>query len=278
MDIILTNQGTFQKSGSFENVSNSNRVVYEVIRVIDQIPLFLREHFDRLINSMQFQNWKFEMGFDEFRTKIYQLIKLNRRECGNIRFEYNLSGNENFWAFSFIPHSYPTAEDYLNGVSTDLLFDERDNPNAKVVQNEIRERCNQMISKQNLFEVLLVDRNGMITEGSRTNVFFVKNELFYTAPSSMVLVGITRLKVIECLKNLGFRFIEEPISVKRFDQFDAAFLTGTSPKVLPISSIGNQKYSTQTTCVNDLISSYNNLIELFIQSEIERGYSLQDDV
>jgi branched-chain amino acid aminotransferase len=266
MDMMLTNRGSFQKSPSFENVIHSNQAVYEVIRILDGIPLFLEEHFARLVNSMQFQGWKLEMGFDEFRTKIYQLIKLNRRECGNIRFEYYLYGNKNSWAFSFIPHSYPTAEDYLNGVSTDLLFDERKNPNAKVVQSEIRERSNQMITNQHLYEVLLVNRNGVITEGSRSNVFFIKDEIFYTAPYSMVLVGITRQKVIECLKHLKLSIVEDAISISQLDNFDAAFLTGTSPKVLPISSIGNLQFETQLLVLQKLMKSYGKLIDDYIKT------------
>lgn len=269
MNIILTNRGVYQKSISFENKIKSSQPVYEVIRIIDGTPLFLKEHFGRLNHSLQIQDWKPAMEFEEFVNQIHQLIKLNQKKNGNIRFEYFTSGDENSWVFSFIPHSYPTAKDYQNGVQTDLIFDERENPNAKVIQNEIRERSNKMITAHNLFEVLLVDRKGMITEGSRSNVFFVKDEIFYTAPSSMVLVGITRQKVIECLKILKFIFIEEAVSTNQLAQFDAAFLTGTSPKVLPIRSIGNQEFNVQLMSVEKLMECYNNMIADYIGNAIK---------
>ena len=264
MNIILTNRGVFQKSFPFESTFNSDLPVYEVIRIIDGTPLFLEEHFGRLNHSMQIKNWEPDMEFEEFKDRIRQLIKLNQKRVGNIRFQYFMSGDENSWVFSFIPHSYPTAEDYRNGVPIDLLFDERENPNAKVVQNEIRERSNEMISSRKLYEVLLVNRKGLITEGSRSNVFFVKDEVFYTAPSSMVLVGITRQKVMECLKILNCIVVEEAVSVCQLSQFDAAFLTGTSPKVLPIRSIGNQEFKVQLLSVEKLKERYNNLIADYI--------------
>jgi len=180
-----------------------------------------------------------------------------------------MSGDETNWVFRFIPHSYPTPEDYENGVPTDLLLVERKNPNAKVIQNEIREKSNQLIAGQNLFEVLLVDRNRMITEGSRSNVFFVKDQIFYTAPSSMILVGITRQKVMVCLKSLNYGIVEEAISVNQLSQFDSAFLTGTSPKVLPISTIGKLSYSTKNPSVNELIVCYNQLIFNYVRTEKE---------
>jgi len=264
MNIILTNRGVYPKNFSFENKINSSQPVYEVIRIIEGIPLFLEEHFGRLNHSLKIQDWKPAMEFEEFKDQIHQLIKLNQQEYGNVKFEFSSSGDETYWVFSFIPHSYPTPEDYRNGVRTDLVFDERKNPNAKVVQNKIREKSNQMIKEHNLFEILLVNRNGLITEGSRSNVFFVKDGIFYTAPSSMVLVGITRQKVMECLKILKFSVIEEAVSASQLAQFDAAFLTGTSPKVLPIRSIVNQEFNVQLMSVEKLIERYNNMIADYI--------------
>jgi branched-chain amino acid aminotransferase len=146
-----------------------------------------------------------------------------------------------------------------------LLIAERENPNAKVIQNSVREKANQLILKHKLYEVLLVNGNGLILEGSRSNVFFVKDEVFYTAPASQILVGITRQKILECLNILDFPIIEEAINASEIDQFDAVFLTGTSPKVLPVRSIGNLIYNTKLPQVTKLIAQYNLLIDLYIQ-------------
>jgi len=122
-----------------------------------------------------------------------------------------------------------------------------------------------MIEELKLYEVLLVDRDGNITEGSRSNVFFVKAEVFYTAPESKVLVGITRQKVIECLRQLNFKLVEKSVSAVEISQFDAAFLTGTSPKVLPVNSIGKQVFNTQTVVLQKLMKSYDESIATYIE-------------
>jgi len=267
MPIILTNNGVKQMSDLPVEPQNSDQSIYEVIRVIDSIALFLEDHFNRLQRSMKIQGISFGMEFQEFRHKIAELIALNRKPEGNIKFEYLVAGNKSRWIFTFIPHSYPMPEDYLNGVKTDLLFAERENPNAKVIQNIVRERANQLISEQKLYEVVLVDRSGLITEGSRSNVFFVKGEVFYTAPESSVLVGITRQKVLECLAKLSFPLIEKAIPTDEISQFDAVFLTGTSPKILPVRSIGNQIFSTEAIPVRQLMERYNKLIDQYLQSE-----------
>jgi len=270
-DTVITDIGIFNKSEFNAEWINSDRSVYEVIRVIDGIALFLENHFERLISSARIRRLKFEIEFPEFRRKINELVKLNQKQSGNVKFVLFMSENKSQWIFTFIPQNYPDQEDYLYGVSTDLLFAERKNPNAKVIQNTIREKADQMIADQKLFEVLLVNSDGLITEGSRSNVFFVKGEEFFTAPISLILVGITRQKVIYCLNELSCRVIEEAVRADEISRFDAVFLTGTSPKVLPVKSIGNQIYSTENVAVKQLTECYNDLIDRYIQNEITNG-------
>jgi branched-chain amino acid aminotransferase len=272
MNKIICHAGLSSESDfSFERFS-SDRTTYEVIRVINGVALFLEDHFQRLQESFVNQNRRnFTLDFEEFRLKIEDLVVMNKRTEGNIKFVCLGSEEEMEWAFFFIPHLYPESEDYRNGVTTNLLFQERKNPNAKVVQNSVRDKANQLIAEQHLYEVLLVDREGKITEGSRSNVFFVKDEVFYTAPSSKVLVGITRQKVLECLNELGFHIIERLVDVNEISRFDAVFLTGTSPKVLPVRCIGTQLYETQLHCVKMLMDSYDRQIVQYIsQNSLKR--------
>jgi len=267
MNLVLTNDGLKSESEYLKISSHSDLYVYEVVRVIDGVALFLEDHFVRLKKSMQIQQLPFQITYREFKQNIAELIRQNQRTEGNIKFICFVENGSIYWAFSFIPHSYPTSEEYQSGVLTDLFFAERENPNAKVIQTEIRDEANRMIADRKLYEVLLADHNGMITEGSRSNVFFVKSDVFYTAPDFMVLVGITRQKVVECLKGLGFQIVEQTVSKDQIYSFDAAFLTGTSPKVLPIKSIGAKMFDVQNRAVKKLMDAYNKMIQEYIWNE-----------
>jgi len=267
MNFIVSNEGLMPES-SYSGISfHSDQSVYEVIRVIDGIALFLKDHFERLERSMQIQGLKFQMAYPDFKKNIAELVSQNQKMVGNVKFVYSVTEGNIHWAFSFIPHSYPTADDYQSGVATDLFFAERQNPNAKVIQAGIRDEANQMITDRKLYEVLLVDRDGKITEGSRSNVFFVKGDEFYTAPTSMILVGITRQKVLECVKELAYTIVEEAVSAKEIEHFDAVFLTGTSPKILPVRSIGEKLFDVQNSAVVRLMENYDNMIWEYIRDE-----------
>jgi len=270
MNLILSNAGLLQESSISEISFHSDQSVYEVIRVIDEIPLFLEDHFDRLLRSMQIQGLIFQMAFPDFKRNIAELVRVNQKVSGNVKFVYSVADGNIHWAFSFIPHSYPTPDNYVLGVVTDLLFAERQNPNAKVIQTGIRDEANQMISDWKLYEVLLVDSSGLITEGSRSNVFFVKNDAFYTAPASMILEGITWKKVLVCLNELGFPVVEKPVSVDEINQFEAAFITGTSPKILPIRLIGSQVFDVRNKAVAELMENYNRMIQDYIWDKGKR--------
>ena len=246
---------------------NVDSSVYEVIRVKDGIALFLEDHYSRLKNSICIQNMDSVFSFSEFKNKIVELIFINKTTQGNIRFVFSASKSETNWAFAFIPHSYPSHKEYRSGVPTGLLFAERENPNAKIVQNNLRDKANQMIKEKLLYEVLLVDREGMITEGSRSNVFFVKNGVFYTAPVSKILPGITRAKVMDCIQSLSFEVIEQAVSVNEIMEFDAIFLTGTSPKVLPVRSIEKIAFETDNKFVSRLIGCYDRMIADYLKNE-----------
>ena len=216
--------------------------LYEVIRVIGGKPLFWEEHYLRLTNSVQLSGVNFDYLPSLFHEQLFRLVKLNHVTEGNIQIDLFQLEKENVIWIYFIPHQYPTKQDYIAGVSVGLLHGERKNPHAKAVHVQLRDNANQMITGNKLYEVLLIDEKGLVTEGSRSNVFFIQDDCFYTPKASLVLLGVTRKEVIVCIAKLGFSCQETDIESKSLSQFDAAFLTGTSPKVLPISQIGNISY------------------------------------
>jgi branched-chain amino acid aminotransferase len=262
--MIITNRGIAgdEEFGFISTISDG--LVYEVIRILDGKALFSEDHYARLKNTLNSTGSEIDMTLDDFKRYMFELAKLNQKEVGNIRFLFDTSNKDGVWSFSFIPHSYPDQKDYRNGVSVELLTGQRENPNAKVIQQNLRDKANQLISDRNIYEVLLVDRDGLITEGSRSNVFFVKDRTFFTAPESIILVGITRQKVLECIKKLGYTIVEKAVLENEIERCDSVFLTGTSPKVLPVNRIGELKFDVKNETVLWLMANYDQMIQEYI--------------
>lgn len=235
-------------------------VVYEVIKIIRSLPVFFDEHMQRMRNSMRSASLRADGKVVEslVRASVVQLLQANPVQRNNIRVTlvFNQQASLQHTVVQFIASSYPSADDYRNGVPVATLQAERHNPTAKIEDRPLRERANQLIRQNALYEVLYVDQNGEITEGSRSNVFFVKGQNIITAPHQRVLGGITREKVLECCKQHGFALELRCLPQTELPAIDAMFLTGTSPCVLPINNCNSASYIVDSPIVDVLAKAY----------------------
>ncbi|HZH71781.1 MAG TPA: aminotransferase class IV [Mariniphaga sp.] len=247
------------KSNSDFIVSENTGGVYEVIRVANRVPLFVEDHLNRFYSSAKLAGHEIRFSKPDLENFINLLILENRIPEGNIL----LSCKTNLKAF-FITHNYPAKEWYEKGVACGILHAERVNPNAKVFQTSVRQQADTLISQEGYYEVLLVDHKGHITEGSRSNLFFVKGNSLYTPPGKGVLLGITRQKTIQLAHELNYKVLEQDILLNDLQLFDAIFITGTSPKILPVDCVAGYKFDAQNRVVQNLRIGYDQLIEQYI--------------
>ena len=66
MSLILTSEGAAESASYFESKLNVEHSVYEVIRIIDGVALFLEDHFQRLSVSTDLQKMNLQLEFQEF--------------------------------------------------------------------------------------------------------------------------------------------------------------------------------------------------------------------
>ena len=236
-----------------------NKVIYEVLRVIDGKGLFVREHFNRMENSFKLINKKIPLSYEDICSTINSLIKSKNGMDGNVKLTYDIETKE-FKAF-YIEHFYPTPEMYHDGVKVIFYFGERENPNAKIINDEFRNKVTEKIKTNNAYEAILIDRNGNITEGSKSNIFMIKDEILMTSPTKAVLPGVTRQKIIELAKKLNIKFKEVEYNYSEVDKLDAMFISGTSPQVLPISCVEEMKLDVNNLVIKKLMHGYSELIK-----------------
>jgi branched-chain amino acid aminotransferase len=94
----------------------------------------------------------------------------------------------------------------------------------------------------------------------------VKGDVVISAPLGDVLPGITRQSIIDICSQEGLNFREERVSYKDLKAIDALFITGTSPKVLPIKSVDDKFFSSSTNIiVQNILRAYNNNIDIYIK-------------
>lgn len=241
--------------------------IYEVVRVIDGVPLFVEKHLGRFRSSSRHLGYEVTINDSDLTGYIKTLSEINDCKNGNVKIIINNLDNINQDNYLFfIKSSYPTQSQVENGVSVMLYFGERHNPNAKSTDFSLREKINEEIAKKGVYEALLVSRDNTITEGSRSNVFFVKGEKVYTSPVSAVLPGVTRGYIMEICKGLNYEVIERPITLDFIEDIDGLFITGTSPQVLPVSMIDDKSIpSASNNIIRSIREAYEKAVEDYIK-------------
>ncbi len=235
--------------------------VYEVIRIIDGMPLFFEDHFARLQKSCQTFGFKVHIS-NEIKHIIKLIVKKNNIDYGNLKIEYKFFPSEIKLFVYQLNHTYPSDEMYRNGVKLKTFKTERPNPNVKqsIINNKIRDLTDKLLGPASVFEVVLINANDEVTEGSRSNIFFVKDNALFSAPGDQILKGITRAKVIHIARLLNLDVIEKPIHLSELGTFTGCFLTGTSPKVLPVNTLDNYIYSAENEHIMQIVQYYDNMI------------------
>jgi branched-chain amino acid aminotransferase len=87
------------------------------------------------------------------------------------------------------------------------------------------------------FEGLFVDGEGMVTEGTTSNIFIWRNASLLTPPVKSLLPGVTRRLIIEAGVADGLRVIEQPLRTEDLLEADEAFLTSSLAEVVPIIAV-----------------------------------------
>jgi branched-chain amino acid aminotransferase len=246
---------------------DNGKNIYEVVRVIDGVILFLDEHLERLFNSAKKSELRPFVEHSEIKKLLKRLLMANHLLTGNIKIVFHYGNGEwekNFKAYQ-IPFAYPSDEEYRLGVKTGILKFTRPDPGIKNWSAEFREKVSLVKQENSWFETILQNENGNITEGSQSNLFVIKGNKIYTAPSGTILEGITRKKIMTISKNEGFEVKEKTFDSTFLLSSDTVFLTGTSPKVLPVRQIGEKEFSINHKILSILIKKYDQLIGKYIK-------------
>lgn len=265
-NLCIINGETVAKESLALYTSDKYKAFYEVIKIIKGIPLFYEDHFTRLKNSMNKASYELAISKKDLKDQIQKVCNLNALSDCNVKVIVLQYGAEQITIICINKFYYPTKQEYDNGVACCTVNLTRSNPNIKIINTSYKDEIKRVVEEKKVFEVLLVNDGGKITEGGKSNAFFVKGNKIYTSPEDYILVGITRKYVVDVCKKLGYEVIETLIGVDSLTSFDAAFITGTSINVLPIRIIDDfeidsaKNPTTQhvMTGYNSLVSSYKN--------------------
>lgn len=249
--------GKLEDAHSFDNsLVYEGDSVYEVIRMTRNTPVFFYDHMERLESSVRNQKKKMLAEKETLKRDILCLTKADRKKEVNLKIVFNYNKDSFNYIIYYIEPIYPTEKQYRKGVKGILFYAERKDPGSKVINHKLRSSIFHKLILDGGYEALLVNEKGQITEGSRSNIFFLKKDSLITAPENVILCGITRKHILDICSENNIKVKMGCVKADRLSDYEAVFMTGTSPVVLPFSHIDDKEFNVNIPLISELRRLY----------------------
>ena len=254
-------------------VDEADAVTYDVMRIIDGVPLFLAAHLARVDHALE--ALAEPTRAEHIEAVLPEFIRRNGGTALNTNLKI-LAGGSLGLALGLIPHAYPEDQMYREGVQLVTVPMVRENPELKIWNHSYKQAIADALEKSGAHEALLVDARGHITEGSRSNVFAVRGDRILT-PGSGVLPGITRLYVNEVIRDEGIELVETDLPADGLHEMDGLFITGTSPKVLPARQVDDVVLDPENPLVRRVMAAFDRLMAADLEATRNRLSGLEKE-
>ena len=246
--------------------------VYEVVPVFGKNLLRLDEHLNRLKKSLNRISCINPLSDDGWIDIFSELLEKNKGEDRAIylqisRGKYSkrdLAANVNVSPTVFamvLQVTPPDIEVMSAGISVITVEDFRwnacDIKSTSLVANVM---LKQQAADANVEDAILI-KNGIVTEGTASNVFIVKDGVVVTPPTSrQLLPGITRDLVIEIAKNNTIMVEQREIREAELYDADEIWMTSSTREIAPVINLNGEVVSSGVAG-----SMWKNMMDLYQQ-------------
>lgn len=230
--------------------------VYEVVCTHHNKPCFLDEHLKRLYESASGISLKIPYDANWLKEQVHIVLDAAANEesyiriivtrgVGEMDIDPSSCMNPNIIIFVKEVPRIP-AENYEKGIAVALVSikrNARDSLNPAVKTGNYLNNVLARVEARKLGaeDAIMVNPWGQLTEGTTSNLFFVREGRLLTPKKECgILSGITREKIIQLAHENGVPFEDGNWPGEELLKADEIFLTGTVKKVMPVSKLDDR--------------------------------------
>ena len=221
--------------------------VFETLLATEDRVVFLEEHLDRLyrgsatlglllpVERSRLSVWMLKTaGYHPDRLKKLRLT-ITRGESARW---VGKSGRPQV-ILAAAPHTMPRRPFRL--LISDLRVDQESGfRKIKTLSYALNAAAYEKARGAGYDDALLLNTSNKVAEITSANIFWVQGETVHTPPlSAGCLEGVTRIKVIEVARDLGYRLVERNTTLGSCVRADELFLTSSLKLALPIGLISD---------------------------------------
>jgi D-alanine transaminase len=245
--------------------------VYEVFKFVRKRPVFLLDHYRRLIDGLRTIEIRSPWDETSFRAVMNELLDRTAFDDGIVYIQVTRGEGEraHFYPENLEPtaiaysrrFTFPDAAKKERGIRLLTTSDQRwlhcDVKSVNLLANALAKKKAQ---RSGADEALLL-RDGLVREGASSNFFAIRGERLITHPlDECILPGVVRHRVIGLALAAKIRVDERPLRERELFDLDEAFTTSTTQGVMPVSEIdgrmiGNGRRGDITTRLQELLDA-----------------------
>lgn len=240
--------------------------IFDYLRVVDNKPLFVKDHLDRLYQSAALMHMEVPQSKEVIMKIVMDLVAKNDMPYSGLKLI--VSGGDssdgyaleqprltivqqplpipsnNFSVSPFALMSHPFQRQLPQVKTTDYLM-------AIYLQPKLKAFGGQDI---------LYTHEGMIKECPRSNFFLISKQGSIVTAKDEVLKGITRKNILALAIENGMQVEERPIALDEINTAKGAFIASSTKRIIPISKIDATTIPTDSPILQ-------NIFDLLVQKE-----------
>ncbi len=228
--------------------------VFESLRCYKGEFFLLEEHLDRLFASAHSLGWILPYDRAEVVRRMKEDFAQQKEKSAFVRVTLYRDWEQERYdlATTIIPMKRYLQTYYNEGVTLATVPTRRNSPMGVSPQVKSNNSLGGIFAleegrTQDIFEPLLLNDQGYVTEGTICNFFIVKRNKIMTSPVyTGLLEGVTRDQVIGLAKGEGFAVEEIPLTRHDIYTADESFLTNTSMGVMPVRKVDGRDIGMET--------------------------------
>jgi branched-chain amino acid aminotransferase len=221
--------------------------VFDLLRTYNGKPYFLKEHVARLLESARRIDFEVPWDRDEICRVALETLSRNNLDEANIRIIVTGGSSVDFMSLGGKPRLLVLvtplpklpAQWYRKGIKVITRKIRRSNPGAKSINYLPAAMALRQAQAQGAVEVLYLDDDDAVLEGTTSNVFaFLKGRLI--TPELGIISGITRKVVLQIAAQY---YPIECRALPRLELLEAqeVFITGTNKGLVPVVQVDDTR-------------------------------------
>jgi branched-chain amino acid aminotransferase len=244
--------------------------LFDYFKVIDGVPIFVEDHLARLMKSCKGLHLAIPYDENHLKDMIMTVIEHHPVKTFAVRFLVTPGVGIDSGTKGDVPEVFcigesiifPSEADIAQGWKLITYEYARYLHQFKSI-NYLQLMANKHLLKEHNANDFLFKYNGNVSESTRANIFYVKDQNTLVTSNEFILEGVTRKKLLEHLAD-DYTIEVRPVAYDELKTFKEAFITGSSKNIMPVFVIDDIEFSRDNGVTQDILRRFEEMTRAYI--------------